>query len=229
MRKEGPSAFLKGAGCRALVIAPLFGIAQVMYFVGIGEYIVDNSPLGLLSAWADRPVPACYALRLPQAAEPLAATYQQFTSFGNVCPEMPEVVKNFILSVLRQRCCTNVIFIRWTNGLHSKLLALTDWWSGSSVSVPSKQSCYLSLCEGGELTPFKIQIYSLFFFFHASLFIFFISMCYFAVVCGIPLISFFCIKFWLIAQVGTDFSRETLSTWLVAKCSLTFILDVLTI
>uniref|UniRef100_A0A8P4K8E4 Mitochondrial glutamate carrier 2 n=1 Tax=Dicentrarchus labrax TaxID=13489 RepID=A0A8P4K8E4_DICLA len=50
MRKEGPSAFLKGAGCRALVIAPLFGIAQVMYFVGIGEYILDNSPLSLLSA-----------------------------------------------------------------------------------------------------------------------------------------------------------------------------------
>ncbi|XP_028303208.1 solute carrier family 25 member 55a isoform X1 [Gouania willdenowi] len=50
MRKEGPSAFLKGAGCRALVIAPLFGIAQVMYFVGIGEYIVDNSPLSLLLA-----------------------------------------------------------------------------------------------------------------------------------------------------------------------------------
>ncbi|XP_045884412.1 solute carrier family 25 member 55a isoform X2 [Micropterus dolomieu] len=49
MRKEGPSAFLKGAGCRALVIAPLFGIAQVMYFVGIGEYIMDNSPLSLLS------------------------------------------------------------------------------------------------------------------------------------------------------------------------------------
>lgn len=74
-------------------------------------------------------------------------------------------VKNFIFSVRRQRCCTNVIFIRWTNGLHSKLLALTDWWSGSSVSVPSKQSCYLSLCEGGELTPFKIQIYSFFLFF----------------------------------------------------------------
>ncbi|XP_041639270.1 solute carrier family 25 member 55a isoform X2 [Cheilinus undulatus] len=49
MRKEGPSAFLKGAGCRALVIAPLFGIAQVMYFVGVGEYIMDNVPLGLLS------------------------------------------------------------------------------------------------------------------------------------------------------------------------------------
>ncbi|CAB1450812.1 unnamed protein product [Pleuronectes platessa] len=50
MRKEGPSGFLKGAGCRALVIAPLFGIAQVMYFVGVGEYILDNSPLSLLSA-----------------------------------------------------------------------------------------------------------------------------------------------------------------------------------
>lgn len=50
LRKEGPSAFLKGAGCRALVIAPLFGIAQVMYFVGIGEYILDNSPLRVLSA-----------------------------------------------------------------------------------------------------------------------------------------------------------------------------------
>lgn len=173
MRKEGPSAFLKGAGCRALVIAPLFGIAQVMYFVGIGEYIVDNSPLSLLSAWAHQPVPACYALRLPQAAEPLAATYQQFTRFGNVCPEIPEVVKNFIFSVRRQRCCTNVIFIRWTNGLHSKLLALTDWWSGSSVSVPSKQSCYLSLCEGGELTPFKIQMYSSFFFFPCIIVYFF--------------------------------------------------------
>ncbi|XP_075997041.1 solute carrier family 25 member 55a isoform X2 [Genypterus blacodes] len=50
LRNEGPSAFLKGAGCRALVIAPLFGIAQVMYFAGVGEYILDNSPLSLLSA-----------------------------------------------------------------------------------------------------------------------------------------------------------------------------------
>lgn len=49
LRNEGPSAFLKGAGCRALVIAPLFGIAQVMYFVGAGEFIMDNSPLSLLS------------------------------------------------------------------------------------------------------------------------------------------------------------------------------------
>ncbi|XP_072237814.1 solute carrier family 25 member 55a isoform X2 [Leuresthes tenuis] len=49
LRKEGPSAFLKGAGCRALVIAPLFGIAQVMYFIGVGEYILENSPVSLLS------------------------------------------------------------------------------------------------------------------------------------------------------------------------------------
>ena len=49
LQKEGPSAFLKGAGCRALVIAPLFGIAQVMYFLGVGEYILENSPLSLMS------------------------------------------------------------------------------------------------------------------------------------------------------------------------------------
>ncbi|KAM8974450.1 mitochondrial glutamate carrier 2 [Pelodytes ibericus] len=39
-RNEGPSAFMKGAVCRALVIAPLFGIAQVVYFIGIGEFIL---------------------------------------------------------------------------------------------------------------------------------------------------------------------------------------------
>ncbi|XP_066489421.1 mitochondrial glutamate carrier 2 isoform X1 [Tiliqua scincoides] len=38
--REGPTAFMKGAGCRALVIAPLFGIAQGVYFIGIGEYIL---------------------------------------------------------------------------------------------------------------------------------------------------------------------------------------------
>ncbi|XP_042324348.1 mitochondrial glutamate carrier 2 [Sceloporus undulatus] len=36
---EGPAAFMKGAACRALVIAPLFGIAQGVYFIGIGEYV----------------------------------------------------------------------------------------------------------------------------------------------------------------------------------------------
>lgn len=44
MANEGPTAFLKGAYCRALVIAPLFGIAQVVYFFGIGEYILSFLP-----------------------------------------------------------------------------------------------------------------------------------------------------------------------------------------
>ncbi|XP_041651531.1 mitochondrial glutamate carrier 1 [Cheilinus undulatus] len=43
LTREGPSAFLKGATCRALVIAPLFGIAQGVYFLGVGETV-----LGLL-------------------------------------------------------------------------------------------------------------------------------------------------------------------------------------
>ncbi|XP_063071782.1 solute carrier family 25 member 55a [Engraulis encrasicolus] len=50
MQREGPSAFLKGAGCRALVIAPLFGIAQVMYVLGVGEFILGQTPFNLLSA-----------------------------------------------------------------------------------------------------------------------------------------------------------------------------------
>uniref|UniRef100_G3VB71 Solute carrier family 25 member 22 n=1 Tax=Sarcophilus harrisii TaxID=9305 RepID=G3VB71_SARHA len=44
LRHEGPLAFLKGAYCRALVIAPLFGIAQVVYFVGIGEALLGLLP-----------------------------------------------------------------------------------------------------------------------------------------------------------------------------------------
>uniref|UniRef100_A0A673ZZX0 Solute carrier family 25 member 22a n=1 Tax=Salmo trutta TaxID=8032 RepID=A0A673ZZX0_SALTR len=44
LKNEGPSAFLKGAYCRALVIAPLFGIAQVVYFFGAGEYILSFLP-----------------------------------------------------------------------------------------------------------------------------------------------------------------------------------------
>ncbi|KAI2649966.1 Mitochondrial glutamate carrier 1 [Labeo rohita] len=49
MRKEGPAAFLKGAGCRALVIAPLFGIAQVVYFIGVGEFLLGQTPFNLYS------------------------------------------------------------------------------------------------------------------------------------------------------------------------------------
>ncbi|XP_061651317.1 mitochondrial glutamate carrier 1-like [Phyllopteryx taeniolatus] len=50
MRKEGPAAFLKGASCRALVIAPLFGIAQVVYFVGVGETLLGYTPYSVYSA-----------------------------------------------------------------------------------------------------------------------------------------------------------------------------------
>jgi len=38
--KEGPQAFLKGSLCRVMVIAPLFGIAQTVYYLGIGETIL---------------------------------------------------------------------------------------------------------------------------------------------------------------------------------------------
>uniref|UniRef100_A0AAY4CL36 Mitochondrial glutamate carrier 2 n=1 Tax=Denticeps clupeoides TaxID=299321 RepID=A0AAY4CL36_9TELE len=47
--REGPKALLKGASCRALVIAPLFGIAQVMYFIGVGEFLLGQSPYNLYS------------------------------------------------------------------------------------------------------------------------------------------------------------------------------------
>ncbi|XP_069581953.1 mitochondrial glutamate carrier 1-like [Brachyistius frenatus] len=50
LRKEGPGAFLKGASCRALVIAPLFGIAQVVYFVGVGEFLLGYTPHSIYSA-----------------------------------------------------------------------------------------------------------------------------------------------------------------------------------
>lgn len=40
LKNEGPTAFLKGALCRMIVIAPLFGIAQMVYFFGIGEYLL---------------------------------------------------------------------------------------------------------------------------------------------------------------------------------------------
>lgn len=38
--KEGFLAFFKGAGCRMIVIAPLFGIAQTVYYLGVGEWIL---------------------------------------------------------------------------------------------------------------------------------------------------------------------------------------------
>lgn len=41
-RKEGLSAFMKGAGCRIFYIAPLFGIAQTVYYLGIGEKVISR-------------------------------------------------------------------------------------------------------------------------------------------------------------------------------------------
>lgn len=41
-RKEGPKAFLKGAGCRVMYIAPLFGIAQTVYYLGVGEKLIEK-------------------------------------------------------------------------------------------------------------------------------------------------------------------------------------------
>ncbi|XP_071848555.1 mitochondrial glutamate carrier 1-like [Apostichopus japonicus] len=40
---EGPMAFLKGAMARVFVIAPLFGIAQGVYFIGVGEFVIDRT------------------------------------------------------------------------------------------------------------------------------------------------------------------------------------------
>ena len=45
LKNEGPTAFFKGALCRMMVIAPLFGIAQMVYYFGIAEYMmgIDKS------------------------------------------------------------------------------------------------------------------------------------------------------------------------------------------
>jgi len=40
LKNEGPRAFLKGSLCRVMVIAPLFGIAQTVYYLGIGEILL---------------------------------------------------------------------------------------------------------------------------------------------------------------------------------------------
>ena len=40
LRKEGPSAFLKGALSRMIVVGPIFGIAQMVYYFGIAEALL---------------------------------------------------------------------------------------------------------------------------------------------------------------------------------------------
>ncbi|XP_066139186.1 mitochondrial glutamate carrier 1-like isoform X1 [Euwallacea fornicatus] len=40
LRYEGPTAFFKGGACRMIVIAPLFGIAQTVYYLGVAETLL---------------------------------------------------------------------------------------------------------------------------------------------------------------------------------------------
>ena len=49
LREEGPSAFFKGSLLRVMVIAPLFGIAQMVYYLGIAEAMMGLKPLGSVS------------------------------------------------------------------------------------------------------------------------------------------------------------------------------------
>lgn len=39
-QNEGIKAFFKGGACRMIVIAPLFGIAQMVYFFGVAEFLL---------------------------------------------------------------------------------------------------------------------------------------------------------------------------------------------
>ncbi|XP_011067792.1 PREDICTED: mitochondrial glutamate carrier 1-like [Acromyrmex echinatior] len=39
-KNEGPRAFFKGGACRMIVIAPLFGIAQTVYYLGVAEWLL---------------------------------------------------------------------------------------------------------------------------------------------------------------------------------------------
>ncbi|XP_063995772.1 mitochondrial glutamate carrier 1-like [Diachasmimorpha longicaudata] len=40
LKNEGPTAFFKGGACRMIVIAPLFGIAQTVYYLGVAENLL---------------------------------------------------------------------------------------------------------------------------------------------------------------------------------------------
>uniref|UniRef100_A0A914CWH4 Uncharacterized protein n=1 Tax=Acrobeloides nanus TaxID=290746 RepID=A0A914CWH4_9BILA len=40
LQHEGPKALFKGAACRMMVIAPLFGIAQTVYYIGVAEKVL---------------------------------------------------------------------------------------------------------------------------------------------------------------------------------------------
>uniref|UniRef100_A0A1B6DKT8 Mitochondrial glutamate carrier 2 n=1 Tax=Clastoptera arizonana TaxID=38151 RepID=A0A1B6DKT8_9HEMI len=42
LKNEGPLAFFKGGACRMIVIAPLFGIAQTVYYLGVAERLLGT-------------------------------------------------------------------------------------------------------------------------------------------------------------------------------------------
>jgi len=42
LENEGVRALFKGAACRMMVMAPLFGIAQMVYFIGVAEYFLGR-------------------------------------------------------------------------------------------------------------------------------------------------------------------------------------------
>ncbi|CAH0384034.1 unnamed protein product [Bemisia tabaci] len=43
LKHEGVTAFFKGGACRMIVIAPLFGIAQTVYYLGVAEKLLGYS------------------------------------------------------------------------------------------------------------------------------------------------------------------------------------------
>ncbi|KAL3125089.1 hypothetical protein niasHT_000361 [Heterodera trifolii] len=50
LRHEGPKTFFNGAACRMMVMAPLFGIAQMVYFFGMAEYSLGTKKSQHLAA-----------------------------------------------------------------------------------------------------------------------------------------------------------------------------------
>lgn len=40
LKEEGLNALFKGAVCRMMVMAPLFGIAQMVYYIGVAEFLL---------------------------------------------------------------------------------------------------------------------------------------------------------------------------------------------
>ena len=46
IKQESPAALFKGSVARVCVVAPLFGIAQMFYYLGVAEALMGLKPLG---------------------------------------------------------------------------------------------------------------------------------------------------------------------------------------